>query len=89
MSSRRQSYAHHQPLLEAIGRRLYVHRCRAGLTQAEVSARTGIPRSGLSDIEQGKRTLDAVELILLAQLYGRTVDELLPDREKWPALTAL
>lgn len=84
MSSRRQSYANHQGLLEAIGRSLYAHRLRVGLSQEEVSSRTGIPRTGLSGIEQGKRTVDAVELILLAMLYGRTVDELLPERHHWP-----
>lgn len=84
MSGRRQAYTHNQPLLDAIGRRLYVNRLRTGRTQQEVSEQTGIHRSALSDIERGKRTVDAVELILLAQAYDRPVEDLLPARTTWP-----
>ena len=64
-------------LVAAIGERLATFRRRARYTQETVSKRTGINRSGLSDIETGQRVADAVELLHLARLYGTTVDDLL------------
>lgn len=44
----------------------------AGLNQREVAERLGIgSHSIISELENGQRRLDVVELIVLAELYGR------------------
>ena len=44
----------------------------AGLTQREVARRLTIPQSTISELENGQRRLDVAELLLLAELYGRS-----------------
>lgn len=44
-----------------------------GFSQEEVSKFLGIARSALSNIENGQRKVEALELKKLAQLYKRTV----------------
>lgn len=58
-----------------LGRRLKAVRESVGFTQQEVSDKTGIGRTALSDIENGKRRIDSVELETLAELYGVRVSD--------------
>ena len=44
-----------------------------GLKQEQVASHLGIPRTAVSEIEKGKRTVSAIELKKLAQLYQRSV----------------
>ena len=44
----------------------------ANLTQREVARRLTIPQSTISELENGQRRLDVAELLLLAELYGRS-----------------
>lgn len=44
----------------------------ARLTQREVARRLSIPQSTISELENGQRRLDVAELLLLAELYGRS-----------------
>jgi transcriptional regulator with XRE-family HTH domain len=44
-----------------------------GFSQEEVASFLGIARSALSNIENGQRKVDALELKRMAQLYERTV----------------
>lgn len=44
-----------------------------GLKQEQVATYLGIPRTAISDIEKGKRTVSAIELKNLAHLYQRPV----------------
>ena len=60
----------------AIGERLKTAREYLGLTQEEVSAAVEIPRTALSQIENGRRKVDALELGRFAKLYGQSVDYL-------------
>lgn len=60
---------------EELGRRLKAVRESVELTQREVSEKTDIGRSALSDIENGKRRVDSVELEALAELYGVRVSD--------------
>lgn len=48
-------------------------RSRRGLSQQRVAEALHLPRSAVSDIERGARRVDALELKLLAELYGRPV----------------
>ena len=42
-----------------------------GLKQEDVAAHLKIPRTALSDIENGQRRVEALELTRLAKLYGQ------------------
>jgi transcriptional regulator with XRE-family HTH domain len=44
----------------------------AGLAQRDVAERLGMFHSWISKTESGDRRLDVMELILLADLYGKT-----------------
>lgn len=63
----------------ALGERLGAARRRAGLSQEYVAAQTGIPRSGISDIERGLRAVDSLELKSLAEVYAENVAHFLGD----------
>lgn len=54
-----------------LGLRLKTAREASGRTQEAVAQHLGIPRSGVAQIEAGKRKVAAHELIMLADLYGR------------------
>src|SRR5688572_19283687 len=42
-----------------------------GLSQEEVADRLDVPRPAISQIENGHRRVEALELAMLAKLYGR------------------
>lgn len=44
-----------------------------GLSQEEVSQRVGLPRPAISQIENGNRRVDAIELAKFASIYQRPV----------------
>ena len=44
----------------------------AGLTQREVSKRMGLAHSFLSKCETGDRRIDVLELLQLAEIYGKS-----------------
>lgn len=52
-----------------LGAKLKEAREYIGLKQEQVATHLGIPRTGVSDIEKGKRTVSAIELKKLAHLY--------------------
>ena len=56
-----------------LGERLREARNYLGLKQEEVAAHLGIPRTALSDIENGQRRVEALELTGLAKLYRQHV----------------
>lgn len=51
-------------------RRWTLLRYRAGLTQGEVSRRTGIPATYLSDIERGRANAGPITTQRLTEVYG-------------------
>jgi transcriptional regulator with XRE-family HTH domain len=64
---------------QRLGLRLKEVREYLNLSQQYVAERTGIPRSGVSDIERGVRKLDSLELNKLAGLYRRPVGYFLDE----------
>lgn len=52
-------------------------RTKAGMTQREVAERTHIPLGTLRRWEQGKNEPDTDTIIMLADLYGVSTDEIL------------
>lgn len=69
------------PSLEwrSLGERLREAREYLSLSQQDVAASTGIPRSAMSDIERGQRKVDSLELRKLAKVYRVPVSNLLND----------
>lgn len=53
-----------------LGARLREAREAAGLSQEEVSQKLTLPRPAISQIENGHRRVEALELARLAKLYG-------------------
>mgnify|MGYP002623156747 CR=1 FL=1 len=60
--------------------RLVELRHKMGLSQEELAQRLGISRQAVSKWEQAESSPDTDNLIMLAQLYGITIDELLNGR---------
>lgn len=68
------------------GERLRRARRDAHLTQVEVTSALGKAQSWLSKCETGQRRVDAIELVHLARLYGKTLDWFLAKpTEHWVA----
>ena len=65
--------------LRILGEVLVRARERAGLKQADVAARLGLPASYLSKIESGTRRLDVVELIRIAEAMGLDPAEIVSE----------
>lgn len=61
---------------EELARRLRDARTESGLTQQEVAEELGIPRTAVVQIEAGRRAVNSLELASMAELYGRSTDEL-------------
>lgn len=64
---------------EELGKRLKSVRESVGLTQEAVSEKTTLGRTALSEIENGKRRVDSVELEQLAEVYGVRVSDFFED----------
>lgn len=58
---------------QGLSERLKEVREYLGLKQEEVSRHLNVPRSAISEIENGKRAISALELKKLARLYQRPV----------------
>ena len=76
------------PDRKILGARLRDARKYLGLTQEDVALRLGIPRTALSDIENGQRRVEALELTQMARLYGRPAGEFTGDDPVGSALPA-
>jgi len=70
--SRKARTTPHQARYDAFLHKLISAREEAGLTQRDVSERLGMAHSFLSKCETGDRRIDVMELIQLAQMYGKT-----------------
>lgn len=57
-----------------VAARVLQARERAGFSQSALAERLGLSRSSLTRVEQGQRRLDALELVRLAQVTGRSVE---------------
>ncbi|HYO15649.1 MAG TPA: helix-turn-helix transcriptional regulator [Thermoanaerobaculia bacterium] len=71
----------HNPKYKILLHRLRAARKTAGLTQAEAARRVGQRQAFISKVEANKRTIDPVELVELAQVYGRSIEYFLDFRE--------
>ncbi len=62
-----------------LGPRLRNVREKLGLSQQVVAEALGLPRTAVTNIETGNRSLSTTELMKLANLYGRSVASFLED----------
>jgi ribosome-binding protein aMBF1 (putative translation factor) len=65
----------HDPAHEAIRALLRKARAEAGLTQAELAKRLGLPQSFVSKYESGERRLDVVELRRVCGVFGLRLED--------------
>lgn len=70
---------------QVLGAKLKEAREYIGLKQEQVAQHLGIPRTGVSEIEKGKRNVSALELKKLAHLYQRPVQYFTGDELPVPA----
>ena len=68
----------------ALGRRLREARKSRGLTQQQAADALSVARTTITAVEKGERRTRAEELVRLANLYGRKVNELVSAREPLP-----
>ena len=71
-----------------LGERLKEARKYLGLKQEEVAAYLKIPRTALTDIENGQRRVEALELARLARLYRQPVGHFTGEDEASASLPA-
>lgn len=69
-----------------LGERLRDARKYLGLKQEEVATFLKLPRTALTDIENGSRKVEAIELTRLARLYRQSVSYLSGEDEAAAAL---
>ena len=71
-----------------LGNRLREARKYLGLKQEEVATYLKIPRTALTDIENGQRRVEAIELTRLARLYRQSVGYFTGEDEASASLPA-
>lgn len=61
-----------------------IKHCRTsrGFTQKEIAEKLGIPRTFISQIEQGNRQIPTERLIQLADIFDCSLDELVGRKRK-------
>ena len=74
-------------LKRIIGKNIAVYRKRLGLTQAGLAKKLNYTDKAVSKWERGESMLDAQTLVLLANQFGVTVNDLLSDPDALPEQT--
>ena len=67
-------------LYKRLGEKVYLARRRKGLTQDQLAENTGLDRSYISQIENGKRNLSAKSILEISRTLNIGVGELLGQR---------
>jgi transcriptional regulator with XRE-family HTH domain len=63
----------------SLGDRLREARMYRGFSQEEVAEFVGVPRSSISQIENGQRGIDTLELQKISELFECSIDELVNE----------
>ncbi|PSL41750.1 helix-turn-helix protein [Salsuginibacillus halophilus] len=71
---------------EGLGKALVKARKKAGYSQIDAAAKVGVSNGFLSMVERGERDPSTDTLKALAELYGRSVDEMLGVEGSQPSL---
>ena len=72
----------HRPEYSLLRELVREERVRAGVTQADLSARLNRSQSFVSDVERGVRRLDVIELRDMCQVLGSNFLEVVAEFEK-------
>lgn len=65
-----------------LGRHLAAQRKQRKRAQKQVAEALGLPRTAISQIENGNRAISTLEIVKLARLYRCEVNDLIPDSLK-------
>lgn len=65
--------------LARLGRNVRAERKRLGLSQIQLAKRSGVGRTHIGFIEQGRQNATLRTLRRLSKVFGGTVSDLLPD----------
>lgn len=68
------------------GERIRHLREQSGISQKALGDRLGIDQSGISRLEDGSRTVTARELVVIGDVFGVSLAELVEDGQTTPAL---
>ncbi len=68
--------ANRDKILLSFGRKVREARLACGITQEELADRAGFDRTYISLVERGKRNLSLLNVCQLAQVLGKSVDDL-------------
>jgi transcriptional regulator with XRE-family HTH domain len=79
--SRKAQTAAHQKTYDILLKLLIEAREESGMTQREVSAVLGRSHSFLSKCETGERSVDVIDLLQLATLYGKPIQYFFPNQK--------
>jgi Zn-dependent peptidase ImmA (M78 family)/DNA-binding XRE family transcriptional regulator len=66
---------------EELGERLANARQQSGLTQEQVATAIGIPRTAVTQVENGNRQVSSLELVRFGTLFGVDIRDLLEGRD--------
>ncbi|WP_219908072.1 helix-turn-helix domain-containing protein [Enhygromyxa salina] len=72
-----------------LGQKLRMGRETAGLSQEQVAAELRLPRPAISQIENGNRRVEALELGRMAKLYGRPLNYFADEGQDYDNLSVL
>jgi transcriptional regulator with XRE-family HTH domain len=78
--SRKARTVPYQKTYDALLGLLIKAREESGMTQREVSEALGMSHSFLSKCETGERSVDVIDLLQLAKLYGKPMQYFFPDQ---------
>lgn len=78
--SRKARTVPYQKTYDALVSLLIEAREESGMTQRQVSESLGMAHSFLSKCETGERSIDVIDLIQLAKLYGKPIQYFFPDQ---------
>ena len=68
-----------EKILEIFGSNLKIYRTIKKMSQDDLIEKTGLSRSYISNIENGKVKLSLVNAVRLANAIGKTLDEMLTE----------
>ena len=79
--SRKARTVPYQKTYDALVGLLIQAREESGMTQREVSEALGMSHSFLSKCETGERSIDVIDLLQLAKLYGKPIQYFFPSMD--------
>ena len=70
-----------QKILQNFGFNFKVHRTKLRMSQDDIVEKTGFSKAYISNIENGKHSISLVNALILANIVGKTIEEMLIEIE--------